>query len=185
MLATEAEFLADLTDLAARPAGCFASARCAGCDVKALTPVARAALALGASKSGLYPDAPPYQSDTEYLDEVAEIRIVIRLRGQQVADIANRAVDQANQAAKAMRTALRQRPPDYAAYQLALWSYQDAVAAYEMCVETDDRLRRAYGELAAAAAAFGDTYELTERFVARGGVMPHEGRWITGERRPA
>jgi hypothetical protein len=176
-----AEQFADLSGLAATCVECFCGARCAGCDVKAITPVAKAAVTLGATLKALAADMPPHRSETAYLDGVDEIRVAIRLRGQQNAELADQAVDQAELAARAMRAALKARPPDYAAYQMALRQYQDAVAAYDICVETDDRLRRAYEQLATARPVFGETYEGTERFVAKGGVMPYEGRWVTGE----
>lgn len=80
---------------------------------------------------------------------------------------------------------MKQRPPDWAAWQLAYWSYQDAAAAYDICVETDDRLRRAYVELATAGPVFGEVYEAPQALVASGGVLPRDGRWITGEKSPA
>lgn len=111
MLAAEAERLADLTELAARCSECFARARCAGCDLRAIAPLAKAALALGAPQEWLYPDAPPCRTDAEYLDEAVAIRVAIRLRGRQAEDLIEPAVEQAEMAARAMRAALMARPP--------------------------------------------------------------------------
>jgi hypothetical protein len=43
------------------------------------------------------------------------------------------------------------------------------------------RLRHALTRLRAVPTDLGETYESVYNLVRRGGLMPHEGRWITGE----
>ena len=44
-------------------------------------------------------------------------------------------------------------------------------------------LERARARIRAVPADLGETYESVYRLIRRGGVMPYEGRWITGEGR--
>ena len=42
-------------------------------------------------------------------------------------------------------------------------------------------LERARARIRAVPADLGETYESVYRLIRRGGLMPYEGRWITGE----
>ena len=42
-------------------------------------------------------------------------------------------------------------------------------------------LERARARIRAVPADLGETYESVYRLIRRGGHLPHEGRWITGE----
>jgi hypothetical protein len=70
---------------------------------------------------------------------------------------------------------------DWPRYYLALREWQDANHAAEACRDVLSRLDRADRALAEAPVRYADVYEEPVTFVARGGLLPYEGRWIRGE----
>jgi len=75
-------------------------------------------------------------------------------------------------------------------------AYAEAlIAAYETCTngigldpvatatlhDVADTITEAAISLALTRAKFADHYELPREFAGNGGVMPHDGRWVTGE----
>jgi hypothetical protein len=178
-LAPRAEYLADLTDLAARCAVCFCAARCAGCDVAAISPAARAAVALGAPVTWLHAISPAYDEDTMYLAECESIRAEIPARRSQVKDLLDQAEYQASEAQREMREALIRL--ETARYLDALLEWGDARSVISACHDILSALERADRELAWAPVRYFQVYEAPVTFVAQGGLLPYEGRWVTGE----
>lgn len=177
-VSARAEYLADTSELAAWCAQCFCRARCAGADVKAISPAAKAAVALGAGWDQLRAQSPPYGEDGEYMQEAAEIRVAVRMRMQEVRDVLRDAEAQASFAAAEMRRAIRDR--NYGRYLRALALWLEARHAISVCHETLSRLERADRCLAWAPARYCQVYEGAVTFAAKGGLLPHDGRWIDG-----
>jgi hypothetical protein len=160
-LTAQAEYLADLGALASRSAECFCMARCAGADVKAIGPSAKAAVVLGASLPELHASLPPFGDDREYLEECAAIRIAICWHGEQVRALEREAGREMSAAPEEM-----------------CW---DASRAASICIETLSRLDQADRAMAWAPVKYAQVYEVVVQHVAQGGQLPHDGRWITGE----
>jgi hypothetical protein len=54
-------------------------------------------------------------------------------------------------------------------------------AAIEVLEPLTARLRHALARIGAVPADLGETYESVYTLIRRGGTMPHQGRWITGD----
>lgn len=179
-LSALAEYKSDLSEMGARAAVCFTAARCAGADVKSIAPAARAAVLLGADWKWLHADGPAYLEDTQYLDECESIRHAIAARRQEVTKLLHEAEGWMYWAEREMTRAIRTR--DWPRYLAALEVWFDASHAMSVCRDTISKLDGADRALAHAPYRYHDVYEEPVNFAAKGGLLPHEGRWITGEK---
>jgi hypothetical protein len=177
MLTAEAEWLVVFDDLAQACAECFARARCAGLDVKAIGQTAKAAVVLGASLDQLRAQLPAYPSDAGYLEEIEVVREAIRQRIGKVRSLMGRARDVQHQAGVEMRRAIRDR--DWPRYRFWLAIWVDATRALFIAGEGLRTLEQADRCLQWARIRFAEAYEGAESDVSRGVQLPHEGRWIT------
>lgn len=180
-LAARADALADLSELAADCATSFCRARCSGCDVKAISMTAKAAVKLGARLEWLYRESRPYDEDRDYLSDLEEYRAACRRRMDEAEKLATEARAAAEAAAEAMDAALGCQPPDRAACTAAQAQLSEACYAIEVAALVADTCSQAERMLFGALVQFAQEYEVPETFVARGGALPHEGRWITGQ----
>jgi len=181
LTAARASDLTDVSELAARCAGCFCRARCAGCDLKAIRPVAEGALRLGAQMDQLAATAPPYATDADYLAELAEIAAACADQSRYLDSLTVQLREGIRASRAAMAAALRCRPRDWPAYYDAMRAHHYYSQALSECEQVLSRLAKTIRLLMTARYEFGSVYEEPETFVARGGALPHEGRWITGQ----
>jgi hypothetical protein len=162
-------------------------ARTAGLDPAAYAPLTGAALALGADRVAVYrATGPAHPSDVAFLAAVADaeddardlLTAAGKLAGQVTAglDAANNGLLDALADAA---LALEDEDADCAADARAL--VQACDRALVVLAELDRRLRHAIARLQAAPAALGEAYEPVYNLVRAGGLMPFEGRWITGD----
>jgi hypothetical protein len=172
----------DLTDEAAE-LGCsiarllLGSARAAGLDPAVHAPLTGAALILGASQITVYTaEGQAHPDDICFLADVSDAeddtrdlltathdlaRKTAAVRDAAVADLED-AQDDAAWAAAAARLDLCQR-------------------TLAVLTELERRLQHAIARLQAVPVVLGETYEAIYSLIRSGGLMPTEGRWITGE----
>jgi hypothetical protein len=173
-------------------------ARTAGLDPAAYAPLTGAALALGADQVVVYrATGPAHPSDVAFLAAVADAEDDAR----DLFAAAGKLADQVTAALDAAHDDLDDALADLAAAQAA--EDDDAAAdataraaaarvriqacerALAVLAELDRRLRYAIARLQAAPAALGETYEAAYDLIRAGGLMPFDGRWLTGEDGPA
>jgi hypothetical protein len=175
LMTAQARVLANLSGFAARAATCFASARCAGADCKAIAPMANAAISLGAPLDWIAATVRPCAADSDYLDEAASIRIAVGTRRRQAEDLAVKVQKQLEAAWAAAGS------DDEATQAWAQAVIADCMRALDILNATAYRCRMAERILAWVPARFAAVYEVPETFASRGGLLPYRGRWITGE----
>ena len=117
-------------------------------------------------------------------DDIAErLKAAGRLHDQAVTAL-DSALD-ALEAARAMHTNEKcdgchgQKAAAIAAAEARVRLCEDAI---EILVPLEARLRHALARIRAVPSDLGETYESVYNLIRRGGVMPHEGRWIEGAR---
>jgi hypothetical protein len=174
------------------------SARTAGLDPAVHAPLTGAALALGADQITVYTAGPQaghraHPDDITFLADVADAeddaRDLFHAAGK-LADQVTAALDTANddleEALAALAAAQAAEDEDAAAEAAARAA--DARARIQVCeralavlAELDRRLRHAIARLQAAPAVLGETYESVYDLIRSGGLMPFDGRWITGD----
>ena len=160
----------------------FASARCAGADVKALVPAGQAALVLGASKLDLVHDSPPFSDETQYLDEAERIRYVLLQKMDKSRRLIHGAAEQDQIGWAWIMAALAKNPVDEGLLAAGQWLVSDAAHATQVSEDSIEQRQRAVRCLIRVPIVFAETYDGTVDFVKRGGLMPYAGRWITGEK---
>lgn len=185
MSAYEASLLArarDLADAAVEVGDAVVTvlggARAAGLDPAAWPPLTGAALALGAARIAVYRAVGPAPAnDTAFLSAVADAeddaRELLAAVGT-LAETVTVALDAA--LADADDAARNGEGGDDATERAGLCEEALGVLA-----EFERRLRHAIGRLQAAPTALGETYESVYSLIRAGGIMPAEGRWITGD----
>jgi len=162
-------------------------ARTAGLDPAAYAPLTGAALALGAGQVTVYRAAgPAHPTDTAFLAAVADAE-------DEAHDLFTAAGKLADQVTTALDTASGELDDALASDDKgAAARAADARARIDACeralgllAELDRRLRHAIARLQAAPAALGETYESVYNLIRAGGLMPFDGRWLTGDDGPA
>ena len=193
-LLARARELADLGETAETVTGILGGARRAGLDPDALGGLVGAATALGVDGVTVYaagrgPGA-RYASEGEFLtvladaeDDIAErLKAAGRLHDQTVT-----ALDSALDALDAARAMPTSDPCDgchgfkaaaIAEAEARVRSCEDAI---EILEPLGGQLRHALARIRAVPSDFGETYESVYSLIRRGGAMPHQGRWITGQ----
>jgi hypothetical protein len=173
-------------------------ARTAGLDPASYAPLAGAALALGADQVTVYRAlGPAHPSDVAFLAAVADAeddaRDLFAAAGklaEQVTAALDAARDDLEDALAGLAAAQAAEDEDAAADAAARAAaarvrIQVCERALTVLAELDRRLRHAIARLQAAPAALGETYESVYDLIRAGGLMPFDGRWLTGDDSPA
>lgn len=201
-LAARAAAIADLDDLAEEVTRILGGARAARLDPDALTSLAGAAMALGASSLAVYQAArDAYDTDTELLEEVAEVEDAVAAalqEAQELRDEARRELAAARAAKLRAQAALaaarmmpaatdRQRAARDAAIARAQQQVDEALAridvaeeALEILGQLTGQLRRALALLQRVPEDLGETYEAIYDHIRAGRVMPKDGDFLRG-----
>lgn len=203
-----AQELADLEEMAATVTGILGGARNAGLDPDALGGLAGAALALGADGDAVYAAGKGtcgrYASEREFLADVSDAEDELAARLKAAGNLWNQTQAAIGDAAADLRRARRELAAAYAMpvgepcdgchgrKAAAIEAAREAIAdanerisvcqsALEVLAELITRLRHALARIRAVPSDLGETYESVYNLIRRGGTMPHQGRWITGE----
>lgn len=193
-LLARARELADVGELAETVTGILGGARAAGLDPDALGGLVGAATALGADSLTVYtagrgirspfPDEGAFAAavgDAE--DDIAErLQAAGRIQEQVIA-----AIDAAMDALESAQAMPVRDPCDgcHGRRAAAIDAARKRIALCEDTIIIVDaltrRLAHALARLRAVPGDLGETYVSVYNLVRRGGSMPHEGRWITGQ----
>jgi hypothetical protein len=195
-LLARAEELDDTSDLAEEVTMILGGARAARLDPGALGGLTGAALALGEDGRAVYAAGPrglmtAFADDAEFLgavaeaeDEVAGLLAAAReLQAEATAAVA--AARAAHAAARAVPSGTAEQAEARAA-ALADAAGRIALArdAVQVTGTLAGRLERAACRLAAVPEDLGETYEAVYALLRRGGVMPKDGDWLSGDDPP-
>ena len=203
-----AQELADLGELAETVTGILGGARNAGLDPDALGGLAGAALALSADSDRVYAAGKGttgrYADEGQFLADVSDAEDEIAERLRAAGKLWNQTQAAASHAVRDLRQARRELAAAYAMpvgdpcdgchgrKAAAIEAAREAIAdaneriavcqsALEVLGELITRLRHALARIRAVPSDLGETYESVYNLIRRGGVMPHEGRWVTGQ----
>ena len=163
-------------ELAGEAVELLGGTRNAGVDPAVQQPLTGAAIALGASSLDAYTaSGHPPADEREFLGTLCDLdgdATELLAAASKLADTVTAALDAALADADRMKGEMK-------AAALARASLCEA--ALGILCEIDRRLRHAIARMQAAPIALGETYESVYALLRRGGRMPHDGRWITGE----
>jgi hypothetical protein len=169
--------LADLEELAEDTVRILGRGRAAGLDPTATGGLVTAAHALGASPGDVFSAGRlhrAYPSDREFLEELVLAEEDLAERAAAVSSLQERVF-------LALAAATSDDPDDEDEDSDA----EDRAALCEEAAgildEVAPRLRLALARVRAVPGDLGETYEAAYDLVRRGGVLPHRGRWVTGE----
>ncbi|MFI6595027.1 hypothetical protein ACIBHX_02195 [Nonomuraea sp. NPDC050536] len=178
----QAEVLADTTELGADIALMAGRCRATGLDPRSFAPIMGAAMALG-SRPWHVMDS-PYGSDQELISDLLDK--IDDLYGRFMTYIKLRsAITRAWAWANAsFATAACQKPPNQAAMEHWARVRGDCEAALETLHSLPRKVTSARTSLTMAPAEMGETYQAVYDLLSQGRVMPHDGRWLTGEELP-
>ncbi|MET9339302.1 hypothetical protein [Nonomuraea sp. NPDC003804] len=171
-----AEVLADTTDLGADAAMMCGRARATGLDPNSIRSLLGATLALGVRP--LRGEGwTPYRLDRDLAEDLVELSVAVHDRGRRVEQLVTRV---------AARRATLRRWLFHAESEDArrpVWRAEitDCTTALEVLGPLPRRLAVIIAKLAACPVQLGETYAAVYALVAAGRVMPHDGRWLTGE----
>lgn len=172
----QAEHLADTTETAEFAAALYAAAAAAGLDPAPCTALAGVAIALGTGSAALMRrDAAPLPDDASLIAAADALDTELAHLQRTAGQLARRCTADLERARAALAAA---RSDDTRAMLLA--QIADCDAALEILGQLAARLDYARQRLAAAVALFGDVYEAPQQHVRGGGVLPYDGRWLTG-----
>lgn len=172
--------LADVDELAATIIDILGRTRNAGLDPGALGGLVGAAHALGADSLTTYAaehlTVGRYADERQFLthladaeDDIAERRHAADRLHHQVTAALDAALDRLDEAEATSAVAEAER---------AIGTCEAALAVLDQLTR---QLRRALARLRAVPGDLGETYESVYNLLRRGGVLPHHGRWITGQ----
>jgi len=178
----QAEVLADTSEIGSDIALIAGRCRHTGLDPRSFAPIMGAAMALGSRP--WHSMTCRYDTDQELISDVLDaIQTVWERQGAYIR--LRSGIVQARARANALfAEAAAQSPPiemDMAHYAAIS---ADCDAALEVLSGLSSRLRAARGNLSRAPAELGETYQQVYDLLAQGRVMPHDGRWLTGEELP-
>ena len=209
-LLARARRLTDLSDIKDAALACLGGARHAGLDPDALHGLVGCAAALGATSIETYTAGEGWTGrhadERHFLGHVASIEDDIEERLGDTARLARQteaALEAARddlEAARRQLAAARAMPTSepcdgcHARRDAAIAAAEALIAEcrtrISICEDIGQaltvlrqHLERARARIRAVPADLGETYESVYRLIRRGGVMPYEGRWITGEGR--
>ena len=207
-LLARARRLTDLSDIRHDTLSCLGAARHAGLDPDALGGLTGCAAALGATSIGTYTAGDGWTgrhaNERDFLGHVASIEDDIEERLGDTARLAREtraALETARddlEAARRQLAAARAMPVKDrcdgchgrrdAAIAAAKALIAECQTRISICEDIDraltalrQHLERARARIRAVPADLGETYESVYNLIRRGGHLPHEGRWITGE----
>lgn len=175
----QAETLADVQELGDDIALMAGRCRATGLDVRAFAPIMGAAMALGSRPWRVMEHA--YASDQELIAELLEHELAIRRRESGYIKLRSNIVKARAWAVASFTTAQRKHPPDQAAMEHWAAVAADCNTALDVLAPLPGKLRAARAALNRAPGELGETYQQVYDLLAQGRVMPHEGRWLTGE----
>jgi hypothetical protein len=191
-LLARARELADVGETAETVTGILGGARRAGLDPDALAGLVGAATALGVDGVTVYAagrgPGTRYVSEGEFLSALAEDDIAERLKAAgQLHDQAVTALDSALGALDAAR-AMHAGDPCDGCHGRKAAAIADAEARVRLCEAAIEileplggQLRHALARVRAVPSDLGETHESVYSLLRRGGAMPRQGRWITGQ----
>jgi len=210
-LLTRARRLLDLSGIRDDVLGCLGAARHAGLDPEAIAGLVGCAAALGADSTATYSAgdgwAGRHRDERDFLGHICSIEddledwlAVASQLGRETAaalESARADLEAAYGQLDAALTMPTGEPCDGchgrrdAAIAAARRLISDCETRTGICEEIGQaldvltkRLRHALARLRAVPSDLGETYESVYSLIRRGGRMPHDGRWITGEEVP-
>jgi hypothetical protein len=179
----QAEVLADTADIGEDVALIAGRCRATGLDPRSFAPIMGAAMALG-SRPWHIMDS-PYSTDEELISDVLDaIQTVWDRQGAYIRLRSTIARTRAHAMAMHADAASRTPPSEM---DMAYWASiaSDCDTALEALASLPTHLRAARANLSRAPAELGETYQQVYDLLEQGRVMPHDGRWISGEDAPA
>jgi hypothetical protein len=201
-LLARARRLLDLSDIRHDTLSCLGAARHAGLDPETLAGLVGCAAALGATSIDTYAAGDGWTgrhaNERDFLTHVASVEDDIEERLGDAARLGREtgtALDAGREdlrTARAHLDAARALPAGHPRRDAAITAAEALIREcgirIGICEDIDQaltvlrqRLERARARLRAVPADLGETYESVYNLIRRGGHMPHEGRWITGE----
>ena len=209
-LLARARALTDLSELSGSTLTCLGAARHAGLDPDALHGLVGCAAWLGATSlqtytagdgwTGRHPDERHFLGHVASIEDDIEERLGDTARLARQTETALEAAREDLDAARTQLAAARALPTGepcdgcHARRAAAIAAAEALIRECEtrigICEDIGQALKvlrkhleRARARIRAVPADLGETYESVYRLIRRGGVMPYEGRWITGEGR--
>ncbi len=189
-LLARAEDLDETSELACQVTGILGGARAAGLDPDALGGLTGAAIALGGDGMAIFTarSGPRFPSEREFATAVVDaedeiisrLRAAQRLRAETVAALAAVRAALAAAYAQPARTNEQRAARDsvIAAAQTRIALCEEALSILGPLVA---RLRHALNRIRAVPSDVGQTYECVYRLLRRGGEMPFDGDWVSGQ----
>lgn len=177
-----AEVMADAHDIGDDIALMAGRCRFTGLDPRSFAPIMGAAMALGSRPWHVMES--PYDSDEELIGDILEADTRVWRRANAYIRLRSSIVQTRAHAVAMFANAACQDPPN--TMDMEFWAAirNDCDTALEVLAGLPRRLRAARNNLGRAPAELGETYQAVYDLLAQGRVMPHEGRWLTGEEIP-
>jgi hypothetical protein len=171
-------------ELGADLTGILGGARHAGLDPDAYRPLVGAAITLGSSRLSVYAAgrALPALTAAELPSDVAFLSCLADAEDD-ATELLTSASVLAKKATAALDAALELAEDGETSADRAIGRERAAACeeAIGILAELDQRLRYAIGRIQAVPEALGETYESVYNLIRAGGLMPFDGRWLTGE----
>ncbi|HEY9441011.1 MAG TPA: hypothetical protein VIS29_20680 [Streptomyces sp.] len=170
-----ARALADTSDPGHTAALIASRCQGSGLDPRGYAGMYGAALTLG---QPLLPAGAGWCSDRDLVDAIADLQDTLAARQARlrIAQAETRAA-----LARAQRQAARDRHLFGQVGAETRIVLADCRTALEVLGEAAGRLRHAVSRIGAVPGELGEVYEAVYRLVRAGRVLPHNGRWLTGE----
>jgi hypothetical protein len=186
------ELAEDVEELGEAVTAILGRARAARVDPDALGGLTGAAIALGQDRTAVYragpPEHKPHRADAEFLSELAEAAEdagELLAQAAQLEREAQQALDVALAALAAARAMPARTEDEAAARAEAIRAAAERVslarAAQRLACQLAQNLGHALRRLEAVPEDLGDTYRAAYDLIRRGGQLPADGDWLTGE----
>src|SRR5690606_62365 len=175
----QAETLADVQEIGDDIALMAGRCRATGLDGRSFAPIMGAAMALGSRPWHVMEHA--YASDQELIGDVLEFEARIRRRQNSYVKLRSRIVQARAYAVAMYNDAASQDPPNQPDMEQWALVAADCNTALDVLAPLASKLRGARAALNRAPGELGETYQQVYDLLSRGRVMPHQGRFITGE----
>ncbi|MFB9248572.1 hypothetical protein ACFFWE_10060 [Sphaerisporangium melleum] len=169
-----AETLADTTALAAQAEHLTGRCRATGLDPRTYAGIIAATIALGA-----YPvnaTGTPWPQDRDLIEGICDLLDDIADRWHDYIRLRHAAATERARARAHLNATSNPHDKEYLQAVVA-----DCTTALDVLAPLAGRLRAASARLNDTPEQLGETYAAVYDLVARGGQMPRNGRWITGE----